>query len=213
MNCKLFTVNPIQENCYVIWDETTHDGAIIDCGAWKDAERQDIAAYIDKEKINLRYALQTHCHFDHIWGTGFIHDKYGLKPKCHPLDVETYSLAPEMVQRWFRMPLENMPELDATLSESTTLPLAGTEIQVLHTPGHTPGGVCFYLPEARLVFSGDTLFRMGMGRTDLAGGSWQDEIKSITTKLLTLPPDTRVLPGHGPETTIGEEMDQNPYLK
>lgn len=205
---KAFICNPVQENCYILWDDDAHDGAIIDCGAWNDSERQEIASYINKEEIHLKYSLQTHCHFDHIWGLSFVHDMYNLVPKCHAQDINIYNDSNLMVEKWFRTTLpENMPELDPCLKDGTVIPLESMNIQVIHTPGHTPGGVCFYVPEARLLFSGDTIFRMGVGRTDLQGGSYQNLMESINNKLFLLPDDTVILPGHGPSTTIGDEKN------
>ena len=152
-------------------------------------------------------------HFDHCLGLGQIASCYGLTPMCHPADVPVYEGAPDMVQKWFRVDISDMlPEVDPCISESHTLNLGDNAIQVLHTPGHTPGGVCYYIPQARIVITGDTLFRMGIGRTDLPGGDYRQELESIENKIFTLPADTRVLPGHGPESSVGEELNANPYI-
>ena len=187
---KRFVVNPIEENCYIIWDDASHEGAIIDCGTWSSNESRSISDFIHKEGIKLKYSLQTHMHFDHCLGLAFICSEYGLTPMCHPEDLPVYHGAPE----------------------SSTLCLGDTNIQVLHTPGHTPGGVCYYIPNGRIVLTGDTLFRMGIGRTDLPGGNYEQELHSISSKIFILPADTKVLPGHGPESTVGEEIDCKPYL-
>ena len=210
---KRFVVNPIEENCYIIWDDASHEGAIIDCGTWSSNESTNISDFIHKEGIKLKYSLQTHMHFDHCLGLAFICSEYGLTPMCHPEDLPVYNGAPEMVQKWFRIDISStLPEVSPTISESSTLCLGDTNIQVLHTPGHTPGGVCYYIPNGRIVLTGDTLFRMGIGRTDLPGGNYEQELHSISSKIFILPADTKVLPGHGPESTVGEEIDCNPYL-
>ena len=202
---KSFVMNPVQVNCYLLWDTGTHAGAVIDCGAWNQAEQARLQSYIETEGIRLTQALQTHMHFDHTMGAGFIYRQYGLLPTCHPAEQDIYAASPDMVRRWFRIDAGNMPESQPTLSSSAVITLGDTDIQVIHTPGHTPGGVCFYIPAQRLLFSGDTLFRQGIGRTDLPGGSYAQIVDSIRTRLLTLPPDTTVLPGHGPATTIAAE--------
>ena len=203
---KTFVMNPVQVNCYVLWDTETHDGVIIDCGAWNETEQKRLQEFIEGERINLRHALQTHMHFDHTMGAEFINRQYGLPPTCHPAEQEVYASSAEMVMRWFHMDITNrMPQCQPTLSPSSVITLSSTKIQVIHTPGHTPGGVCFHLPAQRILFSGDTLFRQGIGRTDLPGGSYSQIVNSIRTQLLTLPADTLVLPGHGPETTIAAE--------
>ena len=210
---KRFVVNPVEENCYIIWDDTSHEGAVIDCGAWTKDEHRQIANFIREHGITLKYALQTHMHFDHCLGLGQIASCCGLTPMCHPADVPVYEGAPDMVQKWFRVDISDMlPEVDPCISESHALNLGDNAIQVLHTPGHTPGGVCYYIPQARIVITGDTLFRMGIGRTDLPGGDYRQELESIENKIFTLPADTRVLPGHGPESSVGEELNANPYI-
>ena len=203
---KTFVMNPVQVNCYVLWDTETHDGVIIDCGAWNETEQKRLQEFIEGERINLRHALQTHMHFDHTMGAEFINRQYGLPPTCHPAEQEVYASSAEMVMRWFHMDITNrMPQCQPTLLPSSVITLSSTKIQVIHTPGHTPGGVCFHLPAQRILFSGDTLFRQGIGRTDLPGGSYSQIVNSIRTQLFTLPADTLVLPGHGPETTIAAE--------
>lgn len=210
---KRFVVNPVEENCYIIWDDTSHEGAIIDCGAWTKDEHRQIANFIREQGITLKYALQTHMHFDHCLGLGQIASSYGLTPMCHPADVPVYEGAPDMVQKWFRVDISDMlPEVAPCIGESYALNLGDNAIQVLHTPGHTPGGVCYHIPQARIVITGDTLFRMGIGRTDLPGGDYRQEVESIENKIFTLSADTKVLPGHGPESTVGEETDANPYI-
>lgn len=213
LHYKKFVVSPIEENCYVLWDDASRECAIVDCGAWTDGDRERICHFIDSENIVPVVLLQTHMHFDHCLGLGFMAERYGLVPLCHALDLPIYQMAPAMVQRWFRKDIAgSMPEADASLTEGTVLKLGDIGIQVLLTPGHTPGGVSFYIPEARIVLTGDTLFRMSVGRTDLPGGDMRQETDSIISKLFTLPPDTTVLPGHGPESSIGEEHAHNPYL-
>lgn len=210
---RRFAVSPIEENCYVLWDDATREGAIIDCGAWSDGDRKLICDFIKTEGIVPKYLLQTHMHFDHCLGLGIMAEKYGLVPMCHAMDLPIYHTAPIMVQRWFRKDISgSLPEVDTSIVEDMQLNLGEVRILVLHTPGHTPGGVCYYIPAACMVLTGDTLFRMSIGRTDLPGGDIEQELDSIRKKLFILPSDTIVLPGHGPESDIGTEKASNPYL-
>lgn len=210
---KRFVLNPIEENCYIIWDDVSHEGAVVDCGAWTKSEHTLLSNFIREQGITLKYALQTHMHFDHCLGLGSISERYGLSPMCHPADMPVYEGAPDMVQKWFRIDISSvLPEADPCISVASVLHLGDIAIQVIHTPGHTPGGVCYYIPDGRIVLTGDTLFRMGIGRTDLPGGDYRQELESIKSKILTLPSDTKVLPGHGPESSVGTERESNPYI-
>jgi glyoxylase-like metal-dependent hydrolase (beta-lactamase superfamily II) len=185
----------------------------VDCGAWTKGEHARIDDFLSENGIKLKYSLQTHMHFDHCIGLGTISEQYGLTPMCHPAESAVYQAAPEMVRKWFRIDIsDSLPEVETSISEASVLQLGEVSIQVLYTPGHTPGGVCYYIPEGRMVLTGDTIFRMGIGRTDLPGGNYQQELESISHKIFTLPLDTVILPGHGPESTIGEEKDFNPYI-
>lgn len=214
LHYKVFKVNPIEENCYILWDDVSHDGTVIDCGCWNNQEKQRVADFIKQKNINLKYILQTHMHFDHCIGLDFVCGINGLSPLCHIADLPVYEAAPDMVQKWFRIDISNLlPKAHATLTEETELYLGKEQIIVLQTPGHTPGGLCFYAPSANAVFTGDTIFRMSIGRTDLPGGNLQQILSSIKSKLFTLPPHTVVLPGHGPESKIIEELAHNPYLQ
>ena len=213
---KRFVVNPIEENCYIIWDDISHEGAIVDCGAWTKGEHARIDDFLSENGINyirVRIWNDPFDAADHCIGLGTISEQYGLTPMCHPAESAVYQAAPEMVRKWFRIDIsDSLPEVETSISEASVLQLGEVSIQVLHTPGHTPGGVCYYIPEGRMVLTGDTIFRMGIGRTDLPGGNYQQELESISHKIFTLPQDTVILPGHGPESTIGEEKDFNPYI-
>lgn len=212
MNVKRFVTNPIGENCYLVWDDT-RETAIIDCGAWGEAKEEKIAHFIEENDLHPRMALQTHMHFDHVLGLHFLHRRYGLLPMCHRLEQPVYDFVPRMARDWFQMQVpEPLVPVGAYLTDGQELQFGHSSLRVLHTPGHTPGGLSFYLPQASLLFTGDTLFQGSIGRTDLPGGSLQALVEGIRTKILTLPDDVTVYPGHGPETTIGDERHFNPYL-
>ena len=211
MKYQSFTFNPVQENTYLLWDEQTLEAAIVDTGAWDRQEEQSLAGSIEALGLNLKYALQTHAHFDHTFGLPFVHRTYGLKPVFHKDEVDIYRQMPSMAARFGLNMGGGMPPIGQLLSDGDELLLGTTVIRLIHTPGHTSGSSAFYIPEAGLLFSGDTLFQQSIGRTDLPGGSYEDELDSIKNKLFCLPDDTKVLPGHGPSTTIGWEKQNNPY--
>lgn len=213
LSIKKFTVNPLGENCYLVINDL-REAAIIDCGAYEPAESQMIDQYIEKEGIELKYVLQTHGHFDHIFGLPHLHRKYGLHPLLHQGDQQWYDHANDLCIAIFGVGLrEPMPAIGAYLTEGMTISLGTDVLKVICTPGHTPGGVCFYNEDQGLLFSGDTLFCGSVGRTDMDGGDQMQEIRSICEKLLVLPDDVQVFPGHGPATTIGYERENNYYLR
>lgn len=211
MKYQSFTFNPVQENTYLLWDEQTLEAAIVDTGAWDRQEEQSLAGSIEALGLKLKYVLQTHAHFDHTFGLPFVHRTYGLKPVFHKDEADVYRQMPSMAARFGLNMGGGMPAIGQLLSDGDELLLGTTAVRLIHTPGHTPGSSVFYIPDAGLLFSGDTLFRESIGRTDLPGGSYEDELDSIKNKLFCLPDDTEVLTGHGPSTTIGWEKQNNPY--
>ncbi len=211
MNIKRFVTNPIGENCYIVWDSTL-EAAIIDCGAIGEQKKNKIRDFIEENSLVPRLALQTHMHFDHILGLPFLNECYGLQPMCHVMDQPVYDSAPVMASEWFGMELGILPPVSEYLTDGQELELGNSRLQVLHTPGHTPGGIMFYFPEDKLLFSGDTLFQGSVGRADFPGSSMEQELESIRTKVLCLPDDVRIFPGHGPETSVLDERLSNPYL-
>ncbi len=209
--CK-FVVNYIEENCYLLWDEPTKEAALIDCGAMNEAEWHTIQSKIQQEGLALKYVLQTHCHFDHLLGIRFIHATYGLSPRFHTMEQVVYDAMPQMAARFHITLPSPLPQPGLYVEDGQQLSLGTEVLQVIHTPGHTPGGICFYSEKNAILFSGDTLFQGSIGRTDLGGGNLDQELHSIRTRLFTLPPETQVLPGHGPATTIAQEQAHNPYF-
>lgn len=213
LKVKQFAVNPLGENCYVLSNDTL-DAAIIDCGAFEPSECEQIANYIHAERLTPQYALLTHGHFDHIFGLPFLNRKYGLKPYLHQADKVWYEHANEICISVFGFGLrEDMPEVGGWFVDGQTIKLGSDELKVICTPGHTQGGVCFYNEAQGLLFSGDTLFCGSVGRADLEGGNQMQEIRSICERLLVLPDETKVFPGHGGSTTIGYEREYNYYLR
>lgn len=211
MKYQSFTFNPVQENTYLLWDEETLEAAIVDTGTWNRQEEQSLEGCIAAHGLKMKYALQTHAHFDHTYGLPFIYRKYGLQPVFHVDDAETYRQMPKMAAQFGLTIGGPMPAIGQLLNDGAELNLGKTIIRLIHTPGHTPGSAAFYIPEDGLLFSGDTLFRQSIGRTDLPGGNYEDELNSIR-RLFTLPDETVVLTGHGPSTTIGWEKRNNYYV-
>ena len=204
-----FTCNPIQENTYLLWDEETLEAAIVDCGVWNRQEEQLLEGSIAAHGLKLKYALQTHAHFDHTFGLPFVHRTFHLKPIFHIDEAGTYRQMPNMAAQFGLNIGGGMPPIGQLLNDRDELRLGKTVIRLIHTPGHTPGSASYYIPDARLLFSGDTLFQQSIGRTDLPGGNFEDEMDSVKNKLFRLPDETVVLCGHGPSTTIGWEKQNN----
>ena len=212
LHIKRFTVNPIQENTFLIWDDNK-EGAVIDCGLYYDDEKVRFSEFISREGIHLTKAIQTHAHFDHVLGLPYIYKEYGIRPVMHSMDLPIYEYFHRMVGP-FGLQVGNvqMPEVEAFLTDGDIISVGDEQLRVIHTPGHTPGGVCLYSEANDVCFSGDTLFNSSIGRSDLPGGNGQQLITSIRERLLTLPHSTTVMCGHGGRTTIEHEIHCNPFL-
>ena len=212
MKYQTYTFNPVQENTYLLWDETTLEAAIVDAGSWNRQEEQMLEGSIKALGLKMKYALQTHAHFDHTFGLPFVYRTYGLRPIFHVDEEKTYQQMPGMAAQFGLTIGGGMPPIERLLNDGAELRLGETVIRLIHTPGHTPGSASLYIPDARLLLSGDTLFQGSIGRTDLPGGNFEAEIDSIKNKLFRLPDDTTVFSGHGPATTIGWEKKHNYYI-
>jgi hydroxyacylglutathione hydrolase len=211
LNIKSFVFNPIQENTYVLYNNK--DACyIIDPGCYFGNERLVLDAFFLEEKLSPKFLLNTHCHLDHVFGNKFIHDEYGLTLQIHDKEKIILDYAAEAGLRW-NMPFENYRGDLIFLEEGDTVKLGEDKLEVLFTPGHSPGSICFYCEAQQFIISGDVLFRMGIGRTDLPGGDQETLLDSIREKLFHLPDGVTVYPGHGEPTTIGFEKKNNPFLK
>lgn len=210
LNIKKFECNAVCENCYIVSDETK-ECMIVDCGAHGPFEQKAISQYIEAEGLKPTIHVLTHGHFDHVMGCGFVYDAYGLQPILHERDAETYKNAGKLAME-FGMTIEgNMPAIGRLVNDDEEVTFGNHTFKVIHTPGHSKGSVVYYSAEEALTFTGDTLFLGSIGRTDLPGGSMFQIIQSL--RMFTqLPDNTRVLPGHGPETQVGYELAHNPYL-
>lgn len=210
---KTFTVNMIAENCYVISD-STGEAVIIDCGALTPEEQDEICSYILTERLTPRHLICTHAHFDHIFGVEFINRTYGLRPEMHAADMPLYAQAAQQTSSILGQESTwSLPPVGTKLANGDTVTFGTHQLAVIETPGHTPGGVCFYCAEEGVLFSGDSLFQCSIGRTDLPGGNGPVLVDALRSRILTLPPETTVYPGHGPATHISYERKYNPYLR
>lgn len=200
-------VGALEVNCYIVWDRDSGEGVIIDSGA--DADEIEAAAR--KENINVRCVINTHGHFDHVGADAAIKAAFGAPIAIHSKDTALMADAHEH-GIFFGIETPKQSEPDILLEDGQVIEFGPLSLRVIHTPGHTRGGICLYLEGEKVLFTGDTLFAGSIGRTDFEGGSMDDLMASITGKLLPLGDEVRVLPGHGPESTIGEERDINPFL-
>lgn len=206
-----FECNMLQENCYVVSDET-RECAIIDCGAFYPEEKKEILEYIRDNNLTPKHLLATHGHLDHNFGNQFILDEFGLKVEIHRDDEDFITHSEEQAEKFFGlMSFGKLPEVGRLLTGNDTIHFGNHRFSIIETPGHSRGGVFYYCKEENVCFSGDSLFRGSIGRTDLNGGSMFMLIQSLRS-ISQLPDDTIVLPGHGPQTTIGTEVATNPFL-
>lgn len=214
LQLKTFQCNPLQENTYVLFDSATLDAVVIDCGALFLSEREAVSSYISQQRLHVCHLLLTHGHLDHCFGCATLAQELGLPVRVHDADRPLVADLSLQARQLFGMPYgEPSPLLGDALADGDAICFGPHTLQVIHTPGHTPGGVVFYCPEERIAFTGDTLFRMSVGRTDFPGGSWQQLIQSLSRLASTLPTGTTLYTGHGPATTIDDERSYNPYMK
>ncbi len=211
LTIKCIECNMLQENCYIISDET-QECVICDCGAFYAEEKAAIVAYIRENHLKPVHLIATHGHVDHNFGNKMVFDTYGLQPEVHKADRFLMEKLPIQAKHIIGIEIEgDMPAVGKYLDGTDVIVFGNHRLQVIETPGHSPGSVFYYCPEEHTAFSGDTLFRHSIGRTDFEGGSMFQIIQSLRM-LCQWPDQTKVYPGHGPATTIGEELASNPYL-
>lgn len=210
MKIYKFVFSPIDVNTYILVDDSG-DCAIIDCGCYEKQESEKLESFIMDKSINPVLLLNTHCHLDHVFGNGFILEKYGLRTFSSELDELNRKNARQHATL-FGLVMNNPPEPAGFISDNQIVSFGNTELVALHVPGHTSGSLAFYSEKNNCVFTGDALFAGSIGRTDLPGGSFDTLIDSIKCRLFVLPSSTVVYPGHGNETTIEREMRSNPFF-
>ena len=207
---KTFYFNELRVCTYILWDDT-QECLIVDPGCESAREQQRLRRFIIDHALTPTLVVNTHAHFDHVLGNLFVTTTYAVASAIHEADSAMLANVSQQ-SALFGFQVEQPPAATVLLTENEPVRFGHTRLQVLHTPGHTPGGICLYAADAGFVLSGDTLFAGSIGRTDLPGGNYDALIRSIRSKLMTLPDETSVLPGHGPATTIGEERRNNPFL-
>jgi len=212
-NVQRIECNPLQENCYVVSDES-RECVIIDCGAMYNEELAALDHYIADNQLKPLHLLATHGHLDHNFGNAHMFRKYGLKVEICVEDQDLVERLPEQARDIFGIEIPaDQPSSGRLLGNGDVITFGSHQLQVLQTPGHTHGSCLFYCAEEHTAFTGDTLFRMSIGRTDFAEGSWAEMEKSLRDVVAKLPKETIVLSGHGPQSTIADELRYNPYLR
>lgn len=211
LTVQSFTFNPVQENTYVVYNEK-QQCCIIDPGCYFPAEQETLSGFIEEKGLQPVLLLNTHCHLDHIFGNRYVHEKYDLELHIHPLEQKLLEFGPASGEM-YQLPFKNYEGPLRFLKEDGEITIGDDALQILFTPGHSPGSLSFYSEKYKFLISGDVLFQGSIGRTDLPGGNFDVLANSIKTQLYTLPGDVVVYSGHGPSTTIGHEMMSNPFVK
>ena len=204
---EIFPVGPLQCNCSVIGDETTREAMVIDPGD----DIADVLALIQKHNLTVKQIVVTHAHIDHVGGAMKLRTATGAPILLNQNDHALLKML-DVQAAWIGVEDPGKVEIDQSIGQGDTVRAGSLAANVIHTPGHTEGSVCLYFPVEKKLIAGDTLFAGSIGRTDLPGGSMRKIISSLHEKVLTLPDETTVVPGHGPLTTIGDERESNPFL-
>lgn len=205
-----FVFNPFQENTYIVSDD---DGtcAIIDPGCYSVHEKDELKRHIDQSGLKPVKLINTHAHLDHILGNAFVSETWNLLPELHIDDLQLLRSATLYGDLWGIKP-ETSPDPVSFLKEDDVITIGSSHFKILFVPGHCPGHIALYEEETGILIAGDVLFQGSIGRTDLPGGDMSTLLESIRKKFFVLPDETIVYPGHGPETTIGEEKKSNPFV-
>ena len=205
---EILPVGPLQCNCSILGEETSREAIVVDPGD----EISRIAAILEKHGLTVKQIVITHAHIDHIAGAQRLKTLTGAPILYNQNDLPLVKMM-GIQAGWLGIPTPEVPAPDDTLDDGKIIAIQGLTGSILHTPGHTEGSVCLYLPTQTLLLAGDTLFAGSIGRTDLPGGDTRKILASIHDRLLILREETTVIPGHGPSTTIGSERDSNPFLQ
>ena len=205
---KVFPVGPLQCNCSIVGDEQTHEAMVIDPGDNID----QILATLQQQKLTLKQIVITHAHIDHIGGAMKLKAATGAPILMNQNDYALLKML-DVQAAWIGMRPPGTVQIDEPVNDGSVLQIGNITSNVIHTPGHTEGSICLFFPQEKTLLAGDTLFAGSIGRTDLPGGSFDKIMSSLHTRLMALPDETQVVPGHGPLTTIGNERESNPFLQ
>ena len=211
MNIKSFTFNPFQENTYIIWDKTK-ECIIIDPGCYNHNERKELIDFILNNQLTPKKLINTHCHIDHILGNKFVSDYFKLDLYAHKNELDILNMSKETANAYGLIDYQASPEINCLINEGDIISFGEVSLDILFTPGHSPGHISLLNREEKIIISGDVIFQGSIGRTDLPGGDFNILIKSIKEKILTLNDETTIYSGHGPNTKIGKEKISNPFL-
>jgi len=204
-----FPLGPFQMNSHVVYDDQTREAVLFDTGR----DPQPVLDFIQANGLDLKLLLYTHAHLDHVEGHAAIRAKYPQIP-CYIHAEEQFWIDGLATQaQMFHMPEPAPPQITRFIDEGERFTLDAFEIEVFHTPGHTPGGICYFIPQGPVLMAGDTIFYGSIGRTDFPRGDYDTLMASITQKVLTRPDETRIYSGHGPVTTVSRERAENPFLQ
>lgn len=204
---EILPVGPLQCNCSVIGDDVSHEAIVIDPGD----DIEDVLAIVRKHKLQVKQIVITHAHIDHVGGAMKLRVATGAPILLNQNDYALLKMLDEQAA-WLGMASPGKVEIDQSVGQADTVKAGSITADVIHTPGHTEGSICLYFPVENKLIAGDTLFAGSIGRTDLPGGSMQKILRSLHEKVLALPDETVVVPGHGPLTSIGDERESNPFL-
>ncbi|MEN8157876.1 MAG: MBL fold metallo-hydrolase [Bacteroidota bacterium] len=207
---EAITFNDFQVNTYLVWDETG-ECLVVDPAFYSVEEQQQLAAFITGKGLTIAGQVNTHCHVDHILGVRFMKTKYGSAFRAHAEESKAAANV-SLMGDLFGWSVEPLEDIDEFIRDNQTIGVGNRSLQCIHVPGHSAGSLAFYSAEGGFVITGDALFQGSIGRTDLPGGDYDTLIASIRDRLLVLPPETVVYPGHGPSSTIGGEIAENPFL-
>ncbi len=211
MEVLKFTFGPFSENTYVLVDQKTKECIVVDPGMYDSSERAYFTSVLESKELKPTLLLNTHCHIDHVMGNAFIHDQFGLSPQTHVKAIEMLERA-DLAAKLYGLNYDLSPAAHTTLEEGKNISFNSHELEVLFTPGHSPGHVVFFNKTEGYLIGGDVLFKGSVGRVDLPGSVPADLVKSIQNKVYLLPEETIIYSGHGPETTIGVEKKTNPLV-
>ncbi len=204
------TFNPFQENTYILYDETL-ECVILDPGCYTQAERDELKQFIEAKNLKPVKLVNTHCHIDHVFGNAFVAKEWNLKLEAHKLEIPLLEKVPQ-IGEMYGVPAEESPAISTFLDEGDMLKFGNSSFEIIFTPGHSPGSLSFYHEKEKFVISGDVLFYQSIGRYDFPNSNYEDLVHSIKGKLFKLPDDVTVFSGHGPETQIGFEKVNNPFV-